>query len=219
MAQIFSRASNVHSRVLIFCFVGAIVLFSWIVYAVWWSPYTTYVDIPLHQPVPFSHKHHVGDDGIDCRYCHDSVEKSAFAGIPSTHVCMTCHSQIWTDAPVLAPVRASLATGRPIRWTRVNDLPDFVFFNHAIHINKGVGCSTCHGPVDEMPITWRAESLYMKWCLNCHRAPQNYLRRRDQIFNLHWQPPPDQERQGMRLAKEYQIDLSGRLTNCSVCHR
>ena len=219
MAQIFSRASNVHSRVIIFCFVAAIILFSWIVYAVWWSPYTTYVDIPLHQPVPFSHKHHVGDDGIDCRYCHDSVEKSAFAGIPSTHICMTCHSQIWTEAPVLAPVRGSLATGRPIRWTRVNDLPDFVFFNHAIHINKGVGCSTCHGPVDEMPITWRAQSLYMKWCVNCHRAPQNYLRPRDQIFNLHWQPPPDQERQGMSLARQYHIDLSGRLTNCSVCHR
>ena len=219
MAQIFSRAANVHSRVMIFAFLGLVIFLGWLVYALFWSPYTTYVDVPQHQPVPFSHKHHVGDDGIDCRYCHDSVEKSSFAGMPSTHVCMTCHSQIWTDAPVLAPVRVSLASGRPLRWTRVNDLPDFVFFDHSIHVNKGVGCSTCHGPVDAMPITWRTETLYMKWCLNCHRAPQNFLRPPGQIYNLNWQPPPDQAQQGLRLAREYHIDLSGRLTNCSVCHR
>ena len=219
MAQIFPRRANVHSKVIIFGFVALVCLVAWITYAVFWSSYTTYVDLPLPQPVPFSHKHHVTDDGIDCRYCHTSVEKSSFADIPSTHICMTCHSQIWNDAPILTPVRASLTTGQPIRWTRVNDLPDFVFFNHAIHVNKGVGCSTCHGPVDSMPITWRAETLYMKWCLECHRAPQNFLRPLDQIYNMAWQPPADQAECGFRLARQYGIELSGRLTNCSVCHR
>ena len=219
MAQIFPRRANIHARVAIVGFVGLVIFAGWLTNAIFWSPYTTYVDLPLPQPVPFSHKHHVADDGIDCRYCHTSVEKSSFAGIPSTHLCMTCHSQLWSDARALEPVRVSLTTNRPIRWTRVNDLPDFVFFNHSIHVNKGVGCSTCHGEVDRMPITWRTETLYMKWCLECHRAPQNFLRPRNQIYNLHWQPPPDQTRQGMRLAREYQIDLSGRLTNCSVCHR
>jgi hypothetical protein len=161
----------------------------------------------------------VGDDGIDCRYCHTSVEKSSFAGIPGTQVCMTCHSQIWTQASVLQPVRASLTTNEPIRWNRVNDLPDFVFFNHSIHIAKGVGCSTCHGALDEMPLTRRTQTLYMKWCLECHRAPQDYVRPRSEIYNLHWQAPPDQKTKGLRLVRQYQIDTTGRLTNCSVCHR
>lgn len=219
MAQIFSQKANVHSKVII---VGIVVLFFfaiWLSYELFWSSYTTYVDVPLNQPVPFSHKHHVGDDGIDCRYCHTSVEKSSFAGIPSTHICMTCHSQLWTQAPMLAPVRASLATNQPLRWNRVNDLPDFVYFNHSIHIAKGVGCSTCHGEVDKMPLTWRAQSLYMKWCLQCHRAPEKYVRPRDQIYNMEWTPPPDQTDQGKQLVKTYKIDTSGRLTNCSVCHR
>ena len=155
MAQIFSRSANVHSKVIIVSVVVLVFGAGWTTYAVFWSPYVTYVSIPLEQPVPFSHKHHVGDDGIDCRYCHTSVEKSSFAGIPSTHICMTCHSQIWTEAPILAPVRESFRTGQPFRWNRVNDLPDFVFFNHSIHVNKGVGCSTCHGESDQMPLTWR----------------------------------------------------------------
>ena len=120
---------------------------------------------------------------------------------------------------MLAPVRQSLRTGQPLRWNRVNDVPDFVFFNHSIHVNKGVGCSTCHGAIDQMPLTWRAETLYMKWCLDCHRDPGKNLRPRDQIYNLHWQPPPDQAQQAARLLREYQIDTSGRLTDCSVCHR
>jgi len=219
MAQIFARSANVHSKVLIVSVVVLVCGAGWTTYAVFWSPYTTYVGVPLEQPVPFSHKHHVGDDGIDCRYCHTSVEKSSFAGLPSTHVCMTCHSQLWNEAPLLAPVRRSLTTGRPLPWNRVNDLPDFVFFNHSIHVNKGVGCSTCHGAVDQMPLTWRTQTLYMKWCLECHRNPQNYLRPRAEIYNLHWQPPPDQEKQGRRLLHQYQIDTTGRLTNCSVCHR
>ncbi|HEY5036956.1 MAG TPA: cytochrome c3 family protein [Chthoniobacterales bacterium] len=219
MAQIFPQRANVHAKVIIV----AIVLFAGgaigLTYALFWSPYTTYVDVPLNQPVPFSHKHHVGDDGIDCRYCHTSVEKSSFAGIPSTQLCMTCHSQLWTEAPLLQPVRNSLATQVPLQWNRVNDLPDFVFFNHSIHIAKGVGCSTCHGQLDEMPLTWRTQTLYMKWCLQCHRAPEDYVRPKDQIYNLHWTPPPDQHQQGLRLVRQYQIDTTGRLTNCSVCHR
>ena len=219
MAQIFPPRANVHAKVIIV----AIVLFAGgaigLTYALFWSPYTTYVDVPLEQPVPFSHKHHVGDDGIDCRYCHTSVEKSAFAGIPSTHICMTCHSQLWTEAPLLAPVRASLTTNRPLQWNRVNDLPDFVYFNHSIHIAKGVGCSTCHGELDRMPLTWRTQTLYMKWCLECHRAPENFVRPHSEIYNLHWQPSPDQLAQGLRLVRQNQIDASGRLTNCSTCHR
>ena len=219
MAQIFSRRANVHSKVIIVAVVALVCGAGWTTYAVFWSPYTTYVGIPLEQPVPFSHKHHVGDDGIDCRYCHNSVEKSSFAGIPSTQVCMTCHSQLWTDAPALEPVRQSLTTNKPLQWNRVNDLPDFVYFNHSIHVANGVGCSTCHGQLDQMPLTWRTQTLYMKWCLECHRAPQNFVRPAAEIYNLHWQPPPDQEAQGARLVRQYGIDTTGRLTNCSVCHR
>jgi hypothetical protein len=219
MAQIFSRRANVHSRVIIFGFVLLVCGAGWATSAIFWSPYTTYVDVPLEQPVPFSHKHHVGDDGIDCRYCHTSVEKSAFAGIPSTQVCMTCHSQLWTEAPLLQPVRQSLATNKPLQWNRVNDLPDFVYFDHSIHVANGVGCSTCHGQLDQMPLTWRTQTLYMKWCLECHRAPQNFVRPSSEIYNLHWRPPPDQEKEGARLVRQYRIDTTGRLTNCSVCHR
>ena len=145
MAQIFPPRANVHSRVIVVCFVLLLCGAGWVTSAIFWSPYTTYVNVPFAQPVPFSHKHHVLDDGIDCRYCHTSVEKSAFAGIPSTDTCMTCHSQIWTEAPVLAPVRASLSQNTPLRWNRVHDLPDFAYFNHSIHVTKGIGCSTCHG--------------------------------------------------------------------------
>jgi hypothetical protein len=219
MAQIFPRSANVHSKVIIVTVVILVCGAGWTTYAVFWSPYTTYVDVPLEQPVPFSHKHHVGDDGIDCRYCHSSVEKSSFAEIPGTQVCMTCHSQLWTEAPVLAPVRASLTNSQPLRWNRVNDLPDFVFFDHSIHVNKGVGCSTCHGAIDQMPLTWRTQSHYMKCSLECHRAPEKYHRPASEDYNLHWQPPPDQAAQGARLVRQNQIDTSGRLTNCSVCHR
>jgi Cytochrome c7 and related cytochrome c len=219
MAQIFPKRSNVHAKVTVVGVVVLICLGGFVNSEVFWSPYTTYVKVPLAQPVPFSHKHHVADDGIDCRYCHTSVEKSSFAGLPPTETCMTCHSQLWTQAAPLAPVRQSLATGQPIQWTRVNDLPDFVYFNHSIHIAKGVGCSTCHGRVDRMPITWRAQTLYMKWCLQCHRAPGQYLRPRSEIYNMAWQPGPNQTAEGKRLAAQYHVDLSGRLTNCSTCHR
>lgn len=219
MGQIFSRRANVHSKVILVAIVVLVCGAGWTTYAVFWSPYTTSVGVPLEQPVPFSHKHHVGDDGIDCRYCHSSVETSAFAGIPSTQVCLTCHSQLYADAPILAPVRASLTNNRPLQWNRVNDLPDFVYFNHSIHVGNGIGCSTCHGQLDQMPLTWRTQTLYMKWCLECHRAPQNFVRPPGEIYNLHWQPPPDQETAGARLVRQYDIDTTGRLTDCSVCHR
>src|SRR3989440_9740166 len=192
MAQIFHRSTNTISRFTIFGALVVVALSLWVALQLQRSPYTSYAGVARPQPVPFSHQHHVGGLGIDCRYCHESVEESAFAGLPPTQTCMSCHSQVWTDAPVLAPVRQSLASGQPLRWNRVNQLPDFVFFNHGIHVQKGIGCSTCHGRVDQMPLTWKAESLYMRWCLDCHEAPEKHLRPRDQIFNMEWTAPQDQ---------------------------
>src|SRR5205823_8410039 len=219
MAQLFSPPANIHFRVLIF---GAVIIVcgaGWVTSEIFWSPYTTYVGVPLAQPVPFSHQHHVEGLGIDCRYCHTSVEKSAVAGIPSTETCMSCHSQLWTDAPVLAPVHASLATNTPLEWNRVHDLPDFAYFDHSIHIAKGVGCVTCHGRIDEMPLTRRVASLYMEWCLQCHRDPERYLRPRERVFDMTWQPSGDQRALGRRLAREYGLRTTRELTDCSTCHR
>jgi hypothetical protein len=177
------------------------------------------VGAPVEQPIPFSHKHHVGDDGIDCRYCHTSVEKSSFAGLPQTEICMTCHSQLFKDAPVLAPLFQSFETGKPLHWNRVHDLPDFVYFNHSIHVNKGIGCASCHGEVDQMPLTWRTQSLDMQWCLSCHREPERYIRPREQVFNLHWQPSEaEQAVLGPLLVKQYHVQKE-RITDCSICHR
>ncbi len=172
---------------------------------------------PLEQPVPFSHKHHVGDDGIDCRYCHASVEKSAFAGIPPLSTCMTCHSQLYTDQPALAPLLEAFRTGIPLHWQRLHKLPDFVYFNHAIHIAKGIGCQSCHGQIDKMPLTARVAPLTMQWCLECHREPEQYLRPLDQVFKLRWQAK-NQLALGTQLLNDYHIDKR-RLTECSVCHR
>ena len=171
----------------------------------------------VEQPVPFSHKHHVGDDGIDCRYCHDTVETSAFAGIPPISTCMTCHSQLYTDQAMLKPVVESWQRGVALHWKRVHQLPDFVYFDHSIHVAKGVGCESCHGRVDRMPLTMRTRSLSMEWCLDCHRAPQKYLRPREQEFAMGWQAD-DQQKLGLALIKRYHIDTR-RLTDCSVCHR
>ncbi|HJU26783.1 MAG TPA: cytochrome c3 family protein [Rhodanobacteraceae bacterium] len=172
---------------------------------------------PVEQPVPFSHKHHVGDDGIDCRYCHQSVEQSAFAGIPPLSTCMTCHSQLYTHQPVLRPLLAAFRSGVPLHWKRLYKLPDFVYFNHGIHIAKGVGCATCHGEIDQMPLTARVRSLTMQWCLRCHRDPARYVRPRDEVFNLHWHAQ-DQLALGAKLVRKYHIDTS-RMTDCSLCHR
>jgi len=212
--QIFHRSTNTFSKVSIF---GAIFFVSfglWVIVMINRSPYVRQTGHALQQPVPFSHQHHVAGLGLDCRYCHTTVETSAFAGIPPTQTCMNCHSQIWTDAPILEPIRASYRTGVPIRWARVHRLPGFVRFNHSIHIHKGIGCVSCHGPIDTMPLTWQAEPLTMEWCVSCHRAPEKKIRPRDQVFNLHW-VASDQSKLGPELVKEYKVRS---LTNCSTCH-
>src|SRR5216684_5033101 len=202
MSQIFHHSTNTFSRLSIF---GGIFILSFLVWA--WaelneSTYATRAKTPVDQPVPFSHEHHVGGLGIDCRYCHTSVETSSFANIPPTKTCMNCHSQIWNSSPTLEPVRESFRTDRSIAWTRVHDLPDFAYFNHSIHVNKGVGCETCHGRVDKMPLTWQKASLQMEWCLNCHRHPEQYVRPREAVFEMGYEPPVDQETLGRQLVKE-----------------
>jgi hypothetical protein len=182
------------------------------------SPYVTEVGLAKEQPVPFSHQQHVAGVGLDCRYCHTSVEESNFAGIPPTETCIGCHSHFSTDDPVLEPVRASAQTNQPLEWVRVHDLADFVYFNHAIHVKKGVGCETCHGRVDQMSLTAKAESLQMDWCLECHRTPERFLRPVDQIFTLGWESPGDQVALGRQLVAEYGVKVN-QLTDCSICHR
>ena len=187
----------------------------------WWLwPRTNFVRHTLwarDQPVPFSHEHHVAGLGIDCRFCHTSVEVSATAGLPPTYTCMTCHSQIWTNAALLAPVRESLADDKPIVWQRLTDLPDYVYFNHSIHIAKGVGCSSCHGAIDRMPLTFKAKSMTMQFCLDCHRNPGPQLRPKAEIYNTEWQRTPATPSAAALIA-EYHI--GGRtLTDCSICHR
>src|SRR5215468_8251670 len=172
MSQIFRPSTNTFARITIFGAVFVLAFLAWAVGELSRSAWATRMDQAREQPVPFSHAHHVGGMGLDCRYCHTSVEKSSFAGIPPTKTCMNCHSQIWLSSPTLEPVRASFRTNEPIRWTRVHDLPDFVFFNHSIHVNKGVGCESCHGRVDRMPLTAQHASLQMEWCLECHRHPE-----------------------------------------------
>ena len=179
--------------------------------------YVSHVGMPKDQPVPFSHKHHVTGMGLDCRFCHTTVEDAAFAGIPPTETCMGCHSLVWTEAPMLEPVRASFRDNTALEWTRIHDLPDFVYFKHDIHIAKGIGCQTCHGQVDQMPLTWKAHTLNMEWCLECHRAPEKFIRPREEVFNMAWTPPSDQEVVGRRLVEKYGVQTS-QLTDCSICH-
>jgi hypothetical protein len=221
MAQIFSRHANSYVK-------ASIVLALVLVAAIFGSadrlarsPYVTRVDTLREQPIQFSHQHHVGGIGIDCRYCHTSVEKAASAGIPPTKTCMNCHSQIWSTAPILEPVRASFRNDTNLEWIRVNDLPDFVYFNHQIHVKQGVGCDTCHGPVDKMPLMYQAKSLLMEWCLECHRAPEQFIRPRAEVFNMNYRLPSGvtQVEQGLRLKQEYGIATREHLTSCSVCHR
>ena len=226
MAQLFHPAMNVIARAAL---PGAVLLSVGAGIVAWniqKSPYITKQGVAVAQPVPFSHKHHVGGLGIDCRYCHSSVEDSSFAGMPSTKVCMTCHSQIWTNAELLQPVRDSWRENKPIAWNRVHNLPGFVYFDHSIHINKGVGCATCHGDVDAMPLMWKNASLQMEWCLECHRNPQRALRPRNEVFNLHYRPDGDaklhgatQDSVGRELMDEYHLLSRQQLQNCSTCHR
>ena len=218
MSQIFHRSTNTLSRVSIYAAVFVLAGLSWVLMALDRSPYTTRQGIVLKQPVPFSHEHHVAGLRLDCRYCHTSVETSRFAGIPPTATCMNCHKLIWADSDMLEPVRASLRDDRPIVWTRVNDLPDFAYFDHSIHVAKGVGCVSCHGRVDEMPLMRQEAPLQMEWCLQCHRHPETRVRPRAEVFNPKWETP-DQASLGPRLVREYGIRSALDLTSCSTCHR
>ena len=219
MSQLFPRHTNVYSRLSIVVVLAFLGFLGWVVAMLNVSGYNTNQGDFIEQPIQFSHAHHVGGMGIDCRYCHTSVEESAFANIPPTKTCMNCHSQIWNTAPILEPVRASFRENKPLTWTRVNDLPDFVYFNHSIHIKQGVGCDTCHGPVDRMPLMYQEASLQMSWCLDCHRDPAKYLRPRTEVFNMRWQRPAGDPEFGARLVKEYGIASVEQLTSCSTCHR
>lgn len=214
--QIFHRSTNTIAKVSIFGAVAFLAVLLWLWSTLLRSAYATGQGVIQEQPVPFSHDHHVAGLGIDCRYCHTTVEKSAFAGIPPTETCMNCHRQIWTNADLLEPVRESYRSGTPIVWNRVNDLPDYVYFNHAIHVAKGIGCAECHGQVDEMPLMRQTASLQMEWCLDCHRDPGKRLRPRAEVFNMKWRPPADFAAVQARLVREYDVKS---LTSCSVCHR
>lgn len=219
MPQIFHRSFNALSKLSI---IGGVLLVAIVLLtlgALDRSSYNTGVGVEIEQPVQFSHKHHSGDDGIDCRYCHTSVEYSSNAGMPPTKTCMNCHTQIWAESPYLEPVRESFRTKQPIEWVKVHDLPDFVYFNHSAHVNKGVGCSTCHGNVAQMPLVYKAASMQMEWCLQCHRQPELYLRPRDQIYNTAWKAPANQAEVGTELKREYKVMNSEILTSCSTCHR
>jgi hypothetical protein len=197
---------------------GSLVFFCGIVGFLWkWSGYETGVGDAITQPVPFSHRHHVAQLGIDCRYCHTTVETSASAGMPPMHTCMSCHSQIWTDAKMLKPVQDSLKSGDPVRWNRVYRVPRYVYFNHSIHLKKGIGCSDCHGAIDAMPLTVKARTFYMRDCLNCHRSPQEFMRPQDELFNLHWKASSESLNDRPWI-KDYEID-SSRMTDCTTCHR
>jgi hypothetical protein len=216
MSQIFGRGANSLSKIslasLLILVTGLILL----AMVIGRSSYATRQEVVISQPLQFSHVHHVADDGIDCRYCHTSVETSSYAGIPSTKICMNCHSQLWATSPFLEPVRASYRDDRPLRWIKVHDLPDFVYFNHSIHVKKGVGCETCHGRVDQMPLMLQQNSLQMSWCLDCHRAPERYVRPRSEVVTMGYRPPQPQSVLGPQLVKQYGIQS---LTSCSTCHR
>jgi hypothetical protein len=219
MSQIFHHSTNAIARITIFgasFFIGFI---GWAGYQLDLSHYATRQEVPREQPVPFSHVHHVGGIGIDCRYCHTTVEDSSFANIPPVKTCMNCHSQIWRTSPTLEPVRAAFRENRSIKWVRVHDLPDFVYFNHSIHVAKGVGCETCHGRVDKMPLMAQYANLRMEWCLTCHRNPEQYVRPREFVTTMGYQPEGDQEEIGRKLVAEYRIQGPRVLTSCSTCHR
>jgi hypothetical protein len=189
MAQVFDRSSNALARFSLVLTGVIVIALGVTLNSLQRSPWVTRQGQRPDQPIPFSHKHHVEGLGLQCQYCHTSVEKSSYAGIPPTKTCMNCHSQIWTNAQLLEPVRQSWATGASIQWIRVHDLPDFVYFNHEIHVNKGIGCASCHGRVDQMPLMYQQNTLQMEWCLNCHRNPGVNLRPTSEIYNMAWAGP------------------------------
>jgi hypothetical protein len=217
--QLFAPGADAVMRLFLFGTLAIVVGGFLVVSGVARSNYLTNVGIAPEQPVPFSHKHHDGELGLDCRNCHQQVEIAATAGLPPTWTCMTCHSQIWTGSSMLQPVRDSLANNTPLQWTRVNRLPDYVYYNHSIHVTKGFGCSTCHGAVDTMQLTYRANAFEMQFCLGCHREPQKYIRTADQVWNMEWSAPADQEVVGAKLVADAHIRTGAELSDCSICHR
>jgi hypothetical protein len=236
MSQIFPRNANALARSSLAILISLVLIAGWLVFALMRSSWATKQNEFVEQPIQFSHAHHVGGVGLDCRYCHTSVEKSSFAGIPPTKTCMNCHANLWTTAPILEPVRASFRNDTPLMWIRVNDLPDFVYFNHQIHVKQGVGCVSCHGQVDKMPLMYQAKSLLMEFCLDCHRAPEQYLRPREDVFNMAYEQPrgdrpvsvrvgnetrqfTNQLELGRFLRESYRVPSLEHMTSCSVCHR
>ena len=217
MSQVFPKSANAWSKASLITIVLLVLGLGWVILTIQRSDVVTSANEFVEQPVQFSHQHHAGGIGIDCRYCHTSVEVSPSAGIPPTKTCINCHSQIWNQSPYLEPVRASFRDDRPLNWIRVHDLPDFVYFNHSIHVRKGVGCETCHGRVDRMPLMFQAKSLQMEWCLDCHRDPSRYVRPLDQIATMGYVRPANVI--GADLVRDYKIAGVAELTSCSVCHR
>ena len=237
--QIFHHSTNTIAKVSIFGGLFIVAASLWVLAEINRSSYNTGQFIEVQQPVQFSHKHHVGDDGIDCRYCHTTVETSNTAGMPPTKTCMNCHSQIWAESPYLEIVRTSFRENKPIEWTRVHDLPDFVYFNHSIHVNKGVGCASCHGRVDQMPAVYQAASLQMEWCLSCHRQPERFLRPKERVTDMGYNIDEDKAekvaaspsnalgenvaesrvKRGLELKQKYRVRAAAQITSCSTCHR
>jgi hypothetical protein len=232
MPQIFPKSSNSIAKIAVIAlplvFAGGGVGLS----AFYRSDYTTGANEIVEQPVPFSHLHHVNQLGIDCRYCHASVEHSAVAGVPPTKTCMNCHQQMWAGAELLEPIRESYKTNTPMRWNKVHNTPNYVYFNHSIHVAKGVGCVSCHDRIDNMPLVKQSKTLLMEWCLDCHRAPERHLRPKSEIFNLGWKPsdgainpdthekyPTTQAELGRELKEQYHVRDAATITNCSICHR
>jgi cytochrome c7-like protein len=215
MSQIFHPSMNTISRATIFGAVFIVAAGVWLLMTVVRSPYVSGVGVIKPQPVPFSHQHHVAEAGIDCRYCHTNVEDSSFAGIPPTQTCMNCHSQLWTESPMLEPVRASFREDEPLVWNRVHDVPDFVMFYHNIHIKRGVACTTCHGQLAEMPLTWKYATLYMEWCLECHRNPERFVGPPEKVFASAGVPMPTISE---KVDPHEGLRSGGLLTNCSTCH-
>jgi len=219
MSALFKPRWNFLARISVVLVAGGAAGTLLALWGYWRTPYGQQLQEEIAQPVMFDHRHHVVDDLVDCRYCHFNVERGASAGIPSTEMCLNCHSQIWNKSPKLEPVRRSYFTGKPIEWVRVHEVPDFVYFNHSIHVGKGVGCVTCHGRVDEMPAVTKVASLQMSWCLDCHRNPAPNLRPPDQIASMTWAPPADPVERGAlsaELMKKY--DVHSRVS-CTTCHR
>jgi hypothetical protein len=218
MAQVFPRSADMWLRLALLILIGGLIGLFVVLIVLDRSDYITGKGWVVQQPVPFSHEHHAGALKIDCRYCHDSAEVSPVAGLPPTYTCMSCHSQIWTGAQMLAPVRQSLARQEPLRWNRVSELPDYVYFHHGVHVNAGVGCETCHGQVDTMPLMYRAETFIMSWCLDCHQNPAPRLRPRDAVTEMGWNTRQDRQQLGERLIRENHIETQN-LTDCYICHR